>query len=235
MADNDRRSFLNHSWKVLGALVAAEMVWGSWDMLKPAEAGAFGGALKVGDPHDFPEGSVRYFPEGRLYVTSFEGKLSALYQKCPHLGCKVPFCTTSNQFECPCHGSVYNIKGEYLDGPAPRGMDRFPLRIENDQVVVDTGTLVEGPQQGILTGPGASTGASCNGTYPPLPDLSGHSHGAAPADHAHSAEASPQAPAEHSHETPAATPSPSDSHGGMDMGGMDMGGMDMGGMDMGGN
>jgi len=226
MEDQDRRSFLNNSMKALGAIVAAELVWGSWDMLRPTHAGAFGEVMKVGDPHDFPEGSVRYFPEGGLYVTSFEGRLSALYQKCPHLGCKVPFCATSNQFECPCHGSVYNIKGEYLDGPAPRGMDRFPLRIENDQVVIDTGTLVEGPQQGILTGPGVSSGPSCNGTFPPLPDLSGHSHGAESDEHPHDEESSvPPETSEHPHdEDPVASPSPTDGHSSMDMDGMDMSG-----------
>jgi nitrite reductase/ring-hydroxylating ferredoxin subunit len=186
--------------------------------------------LKLGDPHDFPEGSVRYFPEGRAYVTSFEGKLSALYQKCPHLGCKVPFCTTSNQFECPCHGSVYNIKGEYLDGPAPRGMDQFPVHIADDQVFIDTSTLLEGPPQGFLTGPGASTGPSCNGAYPALPDLSGHSHSATPTPHEHEETPSPTPSDSHNHEP--ASPSPAAGDGGM--GGMDMGNGGMGGMDMGG-
>jgi len=209
--------------KGLGAIVAAELAWGSWDMLKPANAGAFGGEIRVGDPTDFPEGSVRYFPQGKLYIASFDGKLSALFQKCPHLGCKVPFCETSGQFECPCHGSVYNIKGEYLDGPAPRGMDRFPIRIENDQVIVDTGTLVEGPRQDTLTGPGLSGGPSCNGTYPPLPEPSGHTHGVAPStDRSHTAQESTTGHDdghEDGHE-PSPTPSTSqspDAHAGMDM------------------
>jgi cytochrome b6-f complex iron-sulfur subunit len=42
----------------------------------------------------------------------------ALYQKCAHLGCRVPFCQTSQWFECPCHGSKYNKAGEYKLGPA---------------------------------------------------------------------------------------------------------------------
>ena len=49
----------------------------------------------------------------------------ALYQVCVHLGCKVPFRDDCNSFKCPCHGSHYNIDGEYLDGPAPRSLDRF--------------------------------------------------------------------------------------------------------------
>ena len=57
-----------------------------------------------------------------------EGRLVALYQKCPHLGCRVPSCVTSQWFECPCHGSQYNQVGEKKGGPAPRGMDRFADR-----------------------------------------------------------------------------------------------------------
>ena len=51
----------------------------------------------------------------------------ALYQKCVHLGCRVPWCESSQWFECPCHGSKYNRVGEKQGGPAPRGLDRFPL------------------------------------------------------------------------------------------------------------
>jgi len=86
-----------------------------------------------------------------------------VYQKCPHLGCRVPFCDSSQRFECPCHGSKFNLKGEYLAGPAPRGMDRFPIQVKVDQVVVDTGTVIEGPARGILTMPSEPAGPSCLG------------------------------------------------------------------------
>jgi nitrite reductase/ring-hydroxylating ferredoxin subunit len=109
------------------------------------------------------EGTVSYFLDGRFYVTQFQGGLRALYQKCPHLGCRVPFCESSDRFECPCHGSVYNIIGEYLAGPAPRGMDRFPVHIRGGRVLVDTSTVVPGPDRGVLTGPSAPAGASCLG------------------------------------------------------------------------
>ena len=70
----------------------------------------------------------------------------ALYQKCPHLGCRVPQCVTSQWFECPCHGSQYNQVGEKKAGPAPRGMDRFPVTVAaNGDVVVNTGVIVTGP------------------------------------------------------------------------------------------
>ena len=65
----------------------------------------------------------------------------ALYQRCVHLGCTVPFRDDCVSFKCPCHGSHYNVDGEYLDGPAPRSLDRFALFFNGEEVVVDTGTL----------------------------------------------------------------------------------------------
>lgn len=65
----------------------------------------------------------------------------ALYQKCVHLGCTVPFRNDCNSFKCPCHGSHYNVDGEYLDGPAPRSLDRFQLSFSGENVIVDTGAL----------------------------------------------------------------------------------------------
>ncbi|MFI5274128.1 MAG: ubiquinol-cytochrome c reductase iron-sulfur subunit [Ktedonobacterales bacterium] len=66
---------------------------------------------------------------------------AALYQVCVHLGCKVPFRDDCNSFKCPCHGSHYNIDGEYLDGPAPRSLDRFELTFAGGNVNVNTGVL----------------------------------------------------------------------------------------------
>jgi cytochrome b6-f complex iron-sulfur subunit len=65
----------------------------------------------------------------------------ALYQKCVHLGCTVPFRDDCDSFKCPCHGSHYNIDGEYLDGPAPRSLDRFSFQFNGEDVVVNTGTV----------------------------------------------------------------------------------------------
>jgi len=65
----------------------------------------------------------------------------ALYQRCVHLGCTVPFRDDCVSFKCPCHGSHYNVDGEYLDGPAPRSLDRFAMSLNGSDVVVKTGTL----------------------------------------------------------------------------------------------
>ena len=72
------------------------------------------------------QGARRVYPAPLL--AGMEPGLIALYQKCPHLGCRVPECKSSQWFECPCHGSQYNRVGEKKAGPAPRGMDHFAHR-----------------------------------------------------------------------------------------------------------
>lgn len=192
----DRRKVLSWGWKVLAAGLVVEAGWTTYDVLTPRPAGAFGGIVDAGPVGEFPEGTVRYFLGGRFYVTSSEGSLLALYQKCPHLGCRVPFCSSSTRFECPCHGSVFNIKGEYLEGPSPRGMDRFSISVKGDKVVVDTGSLVEGPARGILTLPEEPTGPSCleggGEVGGPPGEMGGHDEtGGPPGDMSMSPEATP--------------------------------------------
>ena len=85
----------------------------------------------------------------------------ALYQKCPHLGCRVPWCQTSQWFECPCHGSKYNRVGEKRGGPAPRGMDRFALEVAGGDVIVDTSIPIPGPPIGTDTTGQGQEGAPC--------------------------------------------------------------------------
>lgn len=93
-----------------------------------------------------------------------DGGVIALYQKCPHLGCRVPECVTSQWFECPCHGSQYNRVGEKRGGPAPRGMDRFAVSVSADGVLtVDTGTIIQGPPIGTNTTGQEAEGPNCIG------------------------------------------------------------------------
>ena len=96
-------------------------------------------------------------------IAGMEAGIVALYQKCPHLGCRVPECATSQWFECPCHGSQFNRVGEKKGGPAPRGMDRFGVSVANGIVVVDTGSVFGGPPIGTNTTGQEAEGPHCVG------------------------------------------------------------------------
>jgi len=138
--------------------------------LWPSPKGGFGGKVIV--PKKLPDikaalASTKapfYFAPGRFYLVPYGGNgamyekegvlsggLMALYQRCVHLGCKVPFCVQSQWFECPCHGSKYNKAGEYKLGPAPRGLDRFMITVDGDTVTVDTTFVITGPPRGTNT------------------------------------------------------------------------------------
>jgi len=76
----------------------------------------------------------------------------ALWRKCPHLGCQVPqLCDVSQWFECLCHGSKYTVLGEKRDGPAPRGLDRFEVSVQDGVYLVDTREVITGPPPGTVT------------------------------------------------------------------------------------
>ncbi len=73
-----------------------------------------------------------------------EPGVMALWQRCVHLGCRVPQCIPSQGFECPCHGSRYNFHGEYEAGPAPRNLDRFEVQVsEAGDLIVNTGAIFQ--------------------------------------------------------------------------------------------
>jgi cytochrome b6-f complex iron-sulfur subunit len=73
----------------------------------------------------------------------------------------VPWCHSSQWFECPCHGSKYNAVGEKKDGPAPRGLDRFAVAVEGGNVTIDTSTVFQGPPIGTNTTKQPQEGPSC--------------------------------------------------------------------------
>jgi cytochrome b6-f complex iron-sulfur subunit len=164
-----RRDFLRRGLLVSVGVFLAEFGGASLAFLWPNLKGQFGSKITAGSLSDiksFIEQNNQpfYFGAGRFYIVPYNGtgtntiykglvqdNLMALYQKCVHLGCRVPFCQASQWFECPCHGSKYNRAGEYELGPAPTGLRRFPLKVEGSNVTVDTSQLIDGPPRGTDT------------------------------------------------------------------------------------
>ena len=145
----ERRTFLSRMWKWGFGLVAVAGAWTTWDILQPASPSGFGGKIKDGKVAEVPSTTVETVSEAQAYVTKAPGdEVVALWWRCPHLGCRVPWCESAGEFECPCHGSRFNRLGEYRSGPSPRGMDRFATEIVDEVVIIDTGTITNGPAPG---------------------------------------------------------------------------------------
>jgi cytochrome b6-f complex iron-sulfur subunit len=143
VADRGRRSFLSGLWLVLGGVALAEAVWVAVSFLRPrrqgAGAGDGAGVIVAGPVERFEPDSVTAFREGKFYLVRLvDGGFLALHRRCTHLGCTVPWIADDRRFACPCHASVFDIRGDVLSPPAPRALDLFAVRIENGIVKVDT-------------------------------------------------------------------------------------------------
>ncbi len=147
----DRRTFLTKGWKAGFGLLAAAGLWTSWDLLRPRLGAGFAARVKTVAPEAVPANTVLEIPEARAYLTKINDEVVAISEKCTHLGCRVPFCESSGQFECPCHGTFFNRAGEHITGPAPRGMDRFQVEVVDGVVEIDTGETISGPSTGTDT------------------------------------------------------------------------------------
>lgn len=135
-----RRDFLGIAWAGLTLVLGGEAAGALFKFIQPINTGGFGGVVNAGKVDDFQRGSITHNQAGRFYLVRMEdGSFLALWQKCTHLGCSVPWVDAENQFHCPCHGSLYNQLGEVQGGPAPRPLDVFPVTIQDGQVFVDTG------------------------------------------------------------------------------------------------
>jgi cytochrome b6-f complex iron-sulfur subunit len=168
-----RREFFRRS--LVGSLLVYGAQFGGATLafLWPNLRGGFGSVINAGKLEDI-RSAIRdteqpfYSGSGRFYIVAYDGRASddvnyeeeqltaqgimPLYQRCVHLGCRVPFCQQSQWFECPCHGSKYNTAGEYKLGPAPRGLDRFRVEVtETGDVMVDTSEVIPGPPRGTDT------------------------------------------------------------------------------------
>jgi cytochrome b6-f complex iron-sulfur subunit len=170
-----RRQFLNRGiWTSWGAFLAFFGI-SALAFMWPRLSGGFGGKIDAGDISEIKDaifqadGTIEpfYVAEAKTYVvpfnesllgdTDFDGidvvveGLTGLWQKCVHLGCRVPWCSSSQGFECPCHGSKYNAAGEYEAGPAPRNLDRFTLEVINGRLIINTGAVRDTPRAKVKT------------------------------------------------------------------------------------
>lgn len=111
-----------------------------FSFFKPrTQPGSFGARVNAGQVDEFTPGTVSHISVGRFYLARLEdGGFLALWQRCTHLGCSVPWREAAGEFLCPCHSSVFTPRGEVVSGPAPRPMDLFQIEIVDHAVIVDT-------------------------------------------------------------------------------------------------
>lgn len=170
VATPSRREFLYYIWGASIVLLLGEATAGLiWFMLPQFKEGTFGGIFSY-PPDAVPSaGSAPVnVPDGRFWVSNVANEgLIILYAVCTHLGCLPKWVDNNNRFECPCHGSKFQRNGRYIEGPAPRSLDRFrttltfedgTTAVTNDagdpvplggraiaEIRIDTGDLIKRP------------------------------------------------------------------------------------------
>lgn len=140
-----RRDFLKVAWGAAGALALVEAAGMVLSFFSPRVVeGEFGGMIEAGAVESFVPGSVTPFIQGRFYLVRMpDGGFLALYRKCTHLGCAVPWNPAEGRFVCPCHASSFEMDGQVINPPAPRPLDRFAVTIVDGIVKVDTSNPIQ--------------------------------------------------------------------------------------------
>jgi len=157
-----RRSILQLAfWTGIGASIAG-VAAGGLDFVYPRGVSGFGGTVSVNADAVPAPGQKIQVPVGRFWLVNLTEEqggpgLLALWWKCPHLGCTVPWkpafsfvdpdtgADKKGWFRCPCHGSTYTDAGVRVFGPAPRSLDTMALSIGADgRVSINTGSTTNG-------------------------------------------------------------------------------------------
>ena len=176
-----RREFLNYAF--LGSIGLFFVTLGGVTFLfafPRFQPGEFGGVFYLGPANDIlPKTSAPPLPDqkARIWLVNLDAATGhgrpgvlAPYNVCVHLGCLYQWQPSTDRFESPCHGSKYQKDGTYIEGPAPRSLDRMsisyldtngkvlaetdavgdplPVPDPNAQLVVNTGKIILGRPHG---------------------------------------------------------------------------------------
>lgn len=162
--DASRRMFIRSSFFGGLGLALLGSVGFLLDFLYPRGVRGFGGPVPAGKVTDYARGGTpKHFADGQFWLANLDpaetraggagggAGLLALWHKCPHLGCTVPwraefnFAGDQGWYRCPCHGSTYTKAGIRVFGPAPRDMDTMAIEIDAaGNITVQTGTRSPG-------------------------------------------------------------------------------------------
>ncbi len=140
----NRRQFLGIAWLGSLLILGGQLVAGLLRYVQPISSSGFGGVVRAGKVAEFAPGSMSLIKAGRFFLYRLQdGSFLAMWQKCTHLGCTVPWTEDEKLFHCPCHGSLFDMTGQVTGGPAPRPLDIFPITIKDGEVFVDTGNATQ--------------------------------------------------------------------------------------------
>lgn len=87
--------------------------------------------FKIGGIDDYPEG-VELLSDKRIFVVREKNSVRVVSAVCTHLGCTNQWVAERNQWECPCHGSIFNQEGVVIKGPARKPLPWYGVSLAAD-------------------------------------------------------------------------------------------------------
>lgn len=155
MADEatlSRRNFLNTAVNAMGAvitgLIAVPVTAVFLDPVLKRAAGAadwvkLTSAASVTDmptvylvTAEKADGFMKQTVRANVYAFMDKGEAVAMSNTCTHLGCPASWVADKEQFQCPCHGGVYDKTGKNIAGPPPAPLPRYATKIENGDLYI---------------------------------------------------------------------------------------------------
>lgn len=131
-AEMSRREFLNYAWLATLGILTIEMSAVTLMFAMPRLGpGEFGGSVPIGNVDALPmdtQGSPTPYNRSKFWWVNTDAGALAIYKVCTHLGCIYDWKPAENKYICPCHGSQFERDGTFIQGPAPRNLDRFVIR-----------------------------------------------------------------------------------------------------------
>jgi cytochrome b6-f complex iron-sulfur subunit len=135
-----RRGFLDSFAAALaaGGAGTAAVLAGLYAAPPPPRPGDEPEEMDVGSAAEIEALGARTFRFGRepCVVVAAGGRFHALSTVCSHLGCLVAWVPASRQLDCPCHRASFDLEGNVLQGPPPRPLRTFLVRVAGERVVV---------------------------------------------------------------------------------------------------
>jgi menaquinol-cytochrome c reductase iron-sulfur subunit len=155
--ENSRRrflSFLSISAGVIGALAVGlpvvgflfaplfKKVPGTWQVVGARDDFEVGKIVEVSieDTSTVPWSGVTAKTGAWLHRKA-EDEFLVFSLNCTHLGCPVRWEASAQLFMCPCHGGVYYSDGVVAAGPPPKPLQRYPVRVRNGKVQVQSSPI----------------------------------------------------------------------------------------------
>lgn len=139
-----RRTFLKEGLMALAALTALGATASNLHALTRDYATGRADGATVRYPVPAADG-VTIDSDNKVIVARYQGSIYAFGLECPHRGTNVTWQAGQNRFYCPKHKSTFQPGGTFIEGKAERGLDRYAITRDGNEIVVDTAVLIREP------------------------------------------------------------------------------------------